>query len=192
MRLHQILTQSLVMLVLVGGVAFAYTTNQMQTNPPAQTKPVDQNKGNSVQAICKARENIIKKRLQSFTTLAETIERNFDRLVGRVKSYYENKLAPKGVTVSNYSELLANVNSKRGNVESALSDLKISANSFSCGSADPKSELNTFREKAQVLIKALKEYKTAVKDLLVAVKTASAKMDKSSSSNQGTQGGSNQ
>ncbi len=118
---------------------------------------------------CQARENAIKNSLTHLTTLATNMETSFDIIATRVEDYYTNKVVPSGKTVANYNALVSDIQTQKTNVQAALTTAQTDANSFSCTSGTPKTQLTQFREDMQAVKQALKSYRTSIKNLIVAV-----------------------
>jgi hypothetical protein len=117
---------------------------------------------------CESREESIKKRGDNLTRMSANMLGKFDAIVMRVKEFYEEKVISSGKSVSNYDELLADISAKKSAVEAALSEVP-QASEFDCSSDGPKALATDFREKMQAVKEALKEYRTSVKNLIVAV-----------------------
>ena len=118
---------------------------------------------------CQARENVIKNRSNSLGKLTDGMVNHFDQIVIRVEKYYTEKVVPSGKTVSNYDALLADIQTKKSAVSTALQKAKDDFKSFSCTEDDPKGVLTQFREDMQSVKQALKDYRTSIKNLIVAV-----------------------
>ena len=120
---------------------------------------------------CQAREDAIKKRASYLTQLATNMESNFDKHTQRVEEYYTSKVVPSGKTVANYDSLVADIQTKKTAVQAALTTAQNDANNFSCAGNDPKAQLTQFRKDMQAVKKALKDYRTSIKNLIVAVRS---------------------
>jgi|SRR4051812_13474775 hypothetical protein len=93
------------------------------------------------------------------------------KIAERVEKFYTDK----GLTVSNYDTLVANVNAKKDAVQTTLDTIKTDAtniSSFTCGDGQGKVAVTQFKTDLKAEQTALKAYQTAVKDLIVGVKTA--------------------
>lgn len=138
--------------------------------------------------VCEDRQQVItnimtrlgdrgQKQLDLFTTIAQRTE----------KFYTE-----KGKTLSNYDALVAAVNTKQAAAQAAVSIIKSTSVDFKCDGTDPKGVAAAFKDNLKVEIAALKEYRTAVKNLIVGVKSVqgtTSSTDSTSTSN--TNGGTN-
>ena len=120
---------------------------------------------------CQTREDAIKKRADRLTQLATNIEGKFDKHAQRVEEYYTSKVVPSGKTVANYDSLVADIDAKKAAVAAALSAAQNDANNFNCTGDDPKGQLTQFRKDMQTVKKALKDYRTSIKNLIVAVRS---------------------
>lgn len=118
---------------------------------------------------CQAREDTIKRRMTHLQQLATNMENKFDTIAGRVETFYTSKLVPQGKTLPDYAVLLADINTKKTAVQTTLTNAQTDSASFSCTGGDPKSLFNKFRQDMQAVIRALKDYRTSIKNLIVAV-----------------------
>ncbi len=118
---------------------------------------------------CQVREASVKTRMTHLTDLATTMETKFDAIATRVKDYYTNKVQPSGKTVTNYSTLVAAIATQKTAVQTALTTAQNDANAFSCTSGMPKQQVTQFRTDMQAVKEALKDYRTSIKNLIVAV-----------------------
>ena len=120
--------------------------------------------------VCQTKEKVIKNRLESLTALVTNQQTKFDKIATRVENFYTAKVLPTGKTLANYDALAADIDAKKAAVDSNLATAKTNADSFACGADDPKGALSGFREDMQSVKSALKEYRTSIKNLIVAVK----------------------
>lgn len=121
---------------------------------------------------CQAKENGIKNRLTSLNNLATNMESKFTSIANRVEEYYTAKVVPAGKTVPNYDALVSDIQTKKTAVQTALTKTQTDAGTFTCTSNDPKGQLTLFRKDMQAVKSALKEYRTSIKNLTVAVHSA--------------------
>ena len=118
---------------------------------------------------CQTRENAIKKRIEQLTKLATTMQEKFDAIAQRVEKYYTTKVVPGGKTVANYDNLVADIQTKKTAVQTALAQTQANATNFSCTGSDPKGQMTQFRDDMRGVKKALQDYRTSIKNLIVAV-----------------------
>lgn len=85
----------------------------------------------------------------------------------RVQTFYVDQ----GNTLANYDALVAEVIAKEEAAQTAVDTVKNSSDDFVCDGDDPRAVADGFKVDAQVMREALKEYKTAVKDLVAGVKS---------------------
>lgn len=126
--------------------------------------------------VCERKRDAI---IRRSTKLAERAQRqltNFEQKANRVEDFYNNRLVPKGVVLDNYSDLLADIEAKKQVVNEATTSAKTAAENFDCSGEDPRGQLTNYRIDMQNAIKALKDYRTSIKNLIVAVRTAAAKI----------------
>jgi len=126
---------------------------------------------------CKAREVSIKNRMNHLTQLATEMQAKFDRHAQKVEDYYNNKVVPGGKTVDNYDELVASIDAQKTAVTDALGEAQTTADAFSCENGKPKEQVKQFREDMQTAKRALKAYRSAIKDLIVAIRSVNGAGD---------------
>lgn len=120
---------------------------------------------------CQARQDAIKTRMMSLTRLATNIEMVFGSIAVRVEDFYTNKVVPSGKSLGNYNALVADIATKKGIADTDLASAESLVNSFSCTSDDPRGLLTNFRLDMQKVKSDLKDYRTSIKNLIVAVRT---------------------
>lgn len=133
---------------------------------------------------CQAKEKAIKKRTQQLIKLATTMQEKFDAIAGRVEEYYTSKVVPSGKTVANYGSLVADIQTKKGAVQTALTTAQTNAGNFACDGNDPKGQLAQFKDDMRAVKSALKDYRTSIKNLIVAVRSTSPKPTKTGGENE--------
>jgi hypothetical protein len=119
---------------------------------------------------CEAKEEAISERFKNMQMLGLKLHQDRVNLVIRVDKYYNEKLVPAGYTLNNYEALKTDITTKEANLQAAIVKLQQSGQTFSCDLEDPKATTDVFRANVQALIMAHKEYKTATKNFIVAVK----------------------
>jgi len=97
----------------------------------------------------------------------------FTKISDRVKAFYVDK----NLSLINYDELVGNVDSANLLAVEAIANAKGSIIDFKCDSSDPKGFANIFKDYAELQRLALKDYKSAINDLIVAVKSAQGSAD---------------
>ncbi len=141
---------------------------------PQTTRLNTQSKNRFTEArlkACQTRETSINERQNRLTLLVTNMENNFDSIAQRVKDYYTSTVVPSGKEVPTYVDLVENINTRRAMVRTSLDTAQSDVASFACDSDDPKGDLNRYRQNMQVVIQELKQYRTSVKDLIVAVRS---------------------
>jgi hypothetical protein len=120
---------------------------------------------------CQTKEISVQKRLSQLTRLVISMEGKFDAIALRVKNFYSTKVLAAGKSLSNYAELIAEIDAKKVLVDTALTKTQTDLTGFSCTEGDPKGLLNKYRLNMQAVKKALGDYRTSIKNLIVAVHT---------------------
>jgi len=125
---------------------------------------------NGALRACEARQDAVKNRMMSLTNLATNIEKVFDSIATRVETFYTDKVLPSGKTVSNYDALVAAIAAKKTVVDTDLASAQTMVNEFSCTTGSPRTLLTQFRVDMQKVKSDLKDYRTSIKNLIVAVR----------------------
>ncbi len=160
---HKIVFTSILLSLLL--VTFTSLANAQTSSPRGLA--------NGRLIACQARENVVKNRMDSLMDLVTNMEKVFDSIAVRVETFYTNTVLPSGKTVPNYDTLVANIGNKKDLVTVALDKSKSDVAAFSCAASDPKGVLNTFRLDMQAVKGALQNYRTSIKNLIVAVHSVS-------------------
>ncbi|HKC04723.1 MAG TPA: hypothetical protein VKC54_02535 [Patescibacteria group bacterium] len=119
---------------------------------------------------CEAREAAVKNRMESLLKLAMNMQEKFDAIAQRVEDFYTTTVVPSGKTVPNYDTLVADIAAKKAIVTTDLDVAQVSVNAFSCTGDDPRGLLTSFRLDMQKVKTDLKDFRTTIKNLIVAVK----------------------
>lgn len=150
------------------------------TTPTATSKAEDaRNKATEHQAVaaekaktakqnaCLRHETVIKRTIARIADRGQKQSELFTSIANRTETFYTNK----GKTLANYDELVADVTTKQAAAAETLTTVKSDGADFSCDTADPKAGATAFKTALKSEIAALKDYRTAVKNLIVGVKS---------------------
>lgn len=137
-----------------------------------------QPQGKHLQA-CQAGEDAIKNRSVSLVRMVINMEAKFDAILSRVEVYYTSKVVPSGKTVTNYSSLTSETQTKKAAIQTALVKAQDDISSFSCNNANPKGQMIQFKQDMQSVKQALQDYRTSIKNLVVAVHSVIGEENKS-------------
>lgn len=124
---------------------------------------------------CQAKENAVKQRSLQLAKLAADTETRFDTIAARVENFYASTATVSGHTVANYSVLAADIAIKKASVSAMLAVVTADATNFSCTNNGPKGQLMKFQTDMRAVKEALKNYRTSIKNLIVAVRSAVGK-----------------
>jgi hypothetical protein len=129
-----------------------------------------QNRGARLDAaklrVCQNREKNIKGIMTRSVDRVTKQVTLFDKIAERTKAFYVDK----GNVLTNYDELVAAADAAKAEATASLDDVKDST-TFTCSGEDPKGAAGTFKTEMKELIADLKAYRTAVKNLIVGVKS---------------------
>jgi hypothetical protein len=91
----------------------------------------------------------------------------FTAIATKTEAFYVSK----GNTLTNYQALVDAVNAKQTAAKTTVDTIKADSANFSCSGSDSQGSIATFKTALKSEIQALKDYKTAVKNLIVGVKS---------------------
>lgn len=117
---------------------------------------------------CQAQESAVKNRTIHLLNLVTTMEGTFDSIAERVETFYTTKLVPNGKSNADYDALVNDIQTKKTAVQDAVTAAQADSN-FNCTDGNAKEQLTRFRTDLQTVKSALKEYRTAIKNLIVGV-----------------------
>ncbi|HSE60788.1 MAG TPA: hypothetical protein VLA88_00675 [Candidatus Saccharimonadales bacterium] len=117
--------------------------------------------------VCQNRVSNIKKIMSNAGEAAQRQQAVFGKIAERVQQFY----ATKKLNVANYTQLVDAVNTKKEAVTAALAAVR-ALPQFDCSADNPVGAVDQYKVKLQGVRNALKDYRSAVHALLVAVKTA--------------------
>lgn len=104
------------------------------------------------------------------------MEQSFSSILTRIEDYYTNKLVPAGITIPNYDALVSAVNDKKAALDTAVANANAALPSADCtDTATAKAQVAAYRTAMQQVIAALKDYREAIKNLLMAIKAVAGK-----------------
>ena len=130
------------------------------------------------QKACEQRKVSINNKVTAFSKSADNILTRFDAVYTRVKDFKTDKK----VDVANYDELIAAADAKQAAATEAVAALKETSTEFDCTSTDPAQTLATIKAATVDARTALKEYRTSIKNIVVAL----AQVQKNSTDQQST------
>ena len=132
--------------------------------------------------VCQAREKGITTTMTNLNTRGTEHLAVFTKIADRVEAFYTSK----GKTVANYDTLVADVNAKKSAAETAIANAKASGTTFSCTDSNPGMAAQQFKDAHASVVKALQDYRTAIKNLIVAVKSVQSDANTSTSAESST------
>lgn len=120
---------------------------------------------------CQTLSASITRRSNHLVELVDKMKKVFTSIANGVEQYYLTKVVPTGATLSNYDALVADITTKENVITPLLEAAQADASNFSCTGNNPKAQLTQYRTDMQAVIRALHDYRTAIKNLIVAVRT---------------------
>jgi hypothetical protein len=119
--------------------------------------------------LCQQKQNMIQTRSKNMVKHMQRQMEVFDKIASRTASFYQDKVVPSGKSLDNFDTLTTDIQSKKATVSLLVSQASESAKAFECANDKPVAQLGQFREDTQAVIKAMQEYRQAIKNLIVAV-----------------------
>lgn len=163
-------------------VRILQTTNSDNARKTAEAvkERVNARLNDSKLQICKRHETTINNVIARVSDRDQKRFDFFDVTTEKVEAFY----IKNSLMVANYDQLLATIATKKTAAQAAITTANSAKVTFTCGGEDPKGVVSTFKNHHSVSASALDEYKTAVRELVKAVKTAAeAKQSNTSGSN---------
>lgn len=122
--------------------------------------------------VCEKRQTTIANIMKRSATRTANQLAVFDKIATRVQDFY----VKKGNTLENYDQLVAAVTAARAEATTSVNALKNF--SFSCDSDDPKGNADEFKAQLRAVQQDLKDYRTAIKNLILGVKSVNGEARK--------------
>ncbi|QQG51106.1 MAG: hypothetical protein HZB75_01185 [Candidatus Saccharibacteria bacterium] len=176
-------------LVAVVGLVIPAVTKAVETDETTQTQTTTESEreklrqsaqdriedrkerlSDAKQKLCEARKERITRSIKRVSSRGERHLKVFATITDRVTTFYKNK----GKTLSNYDILVADVAAKKTAAEVAVRATAAYENTFDCSGDDPKGVLKSFRTTVAAQREAMKKFRTAIKNLIVGVKSVQA------------------
>lgn len=117
---------------------------------------------------CEKRERVINSILDRIAARGERRLGVYTKIYERVQEFYTKK----GLSISNYDALKAEVTAKKDAAQAAVDEIKSKNIEFACDGSDPKGAAAGFKADLKAEIEALHAYQQALKNFIVAVKTS--------------------
>lgn len=189
MRKHHklvLLSMALALVAIGGSTVFALPNQASVHAQAADTTSQSSSAGTRLAdarlRACQNRQSAINNILSRLVTRGTNQLDLFNTIAQRVETFKTTK----NVTVSNYDQLVATLQADQTKATSDLAAMK-SNGTLDCTSSDPKGMVSAFQTDLKQEISDLKAYRTDVKNLIVAVKTAVGDASSSNGSTGGNQ-----
>lgn len=134
------------------------------------------------QKVCENRKANLARRMSNAVTVAERHQANIDRIYSKVKDFY----TAKQLNVPNYTDLTAQVDTAQTNSQTAINALKALDVNVDCTSQTVADSVAAFQQAVQATRDALKAYRSALVNLITALKGASTSANTGGSSTDNT------
>ena len=153
---------------------------QKESNPKdaSQTRLAD-----TKLKACKNREKAITNIMSRLSDRGQKQLDLFSSIATKTEMFY----AEKGKVVASYDTLVADLATKKAVAQAAIDTIKSNSTTFKCDGTDPKGMVSSFKDSLKAETAAINDYKTAVKNLIVAVKSVQAVTASDNKTTGGTQ-----
>ena len=178
-----------VLLVASGGSALAHG-DENEDSTSTKKKNFESSRESAKLRLEGDKLKACEKREQAINNILDRIAKRGERRLGvynsifeRVQEFYEKK----GLSISSYDELVADVNSKKAAAQAAVDAAAAKEVEFNCDGSDPKGAAAGFKEDLKAQIKALHDYRKSIRNLIVAIKTSLSESVQTNSGGAGEQ-----
>ncbi len=124
--------------------------------------------GGRLQA-CEAVSNALTTRSTHLVDLVNQQFKTFASIALSVEQYYLTKAAPAGTTLSNYDTFVSEITAAQNAVAAPLQAAQNDVTNFSCTGNNPAAQMGQFNTDMRATLTALQAYRTAIKNLIVAL-----------------------
>lgn len=132
------------------------------------------------QLACEKRQSSVNGRIGNYADAAQRHLTVFTSIFTKVQDFYTTKK----LSVSNYDTLVAAVNTKQTDAQTAVEALKSLDVNIDCSQPDPAQTLETVKTAVSNARSALQAYRASIKDLIVAIGKALDSQESSTGGNQ--------
>ncbi len=122
------------------------------------------------QKACEARAANLNRRASNYAAAAARHLAVFDGIFAKVQAFYTNK----GLNVTGYDALVATAKDKQAAAQAAVDVLKGLDVNIDCTQSDPAQTVQALKTAVKNAREALQAYRSAIKDVIVAIKGASS------------------
>ena len=120
--------------------------------------------------ICQGHEDRINDSMSRAASRGQEKIDLFTEIAERTEAFY----VLKGKVLVGYDDLVAALNNQKAAAQAAVDTVKAGSDDFKCDGDNPKAAAKLFKIDVQAMNDALKDYRTAVKNLIVGVKSVQA------------------
>jgi len=131
------------------------------------------------QKVCENRKDEIEKRGSNYAAAAQRHLDVFNNIFTKLQTFHDTK----HLNVTNYDALVADATAKQTAATNAVQALKNADVPIDCTATDPASSVATLKVAVQNARQALKDYRSSLKNLVVALKGASTTQTNATGSN---------
>jgi len=154
------------------------STNSSSNKENAKEK-VAEVKAKAQAKKCETRQKVVNKITARIADRAQKQLTLFSNIADKVEAFYTKS----GKTLTNYNDLVTAVNTAKANAQQTVDTIKTTTIALKCDGTDPNGAGASFKDELKNEIHALKDLRTAVKNLTVGVKSVQSTGQSDTSSN---------
>jgi hypothetical protein len=124
---------------------------------------------------CEVKVRNLRTRSENLVKTTTTVAGKFDSILKSVDNYYTGTLVPSGKTLSNYRQLMNNVQTTDAKVDAALAVVKTDIDALSCNTGNLEEAVKKFNTDVRAAKKALNENKGSIVNVVKAVRSVGGK-----------------
>lgn len=145
-------------------------TGEARPNSHASSFAKNRLSGGKLQS-CQSIEKALTNRSTHLVDQVTKMEKTFTSIAEGVEQYYLTKVIPTGTTLSSYDSLVADISTKQAALTPLVTAAQNDVTNFTCTGDNPGALMTQYRTDMQAILQGLKDYRTSIKNLIVAVRT---------------------
>lgn len=162
--------------VFVSSAVAVYAAPSENASAQAQAIKTNKSTPSGQNQACEARMANVQTRSQNMVHTATTLMSRIGAIETKVEEFYQNRLVNAGLELENFDDLQAQIQAKQRVVEMNMEDATKTAANFNCNN-DPRGQVNQFGTQMRTVTRAMNDYKTAVRNMLVAIHRVSLNVE---------------
>jgi len=151
-----------------GSNSSGQSTQSGQTNSNGSQSSGSAKLDDAKKKVCQQNENRMMNMFTNMNQLGQGQLDLFNGIAERAQTYYTQN----NLSVNNYDQLVKEVQRTRTAAENTIQTATQTSSQFGCDKDDPKGVAGQYKVQVKTQVQALKEYRTAIKNLISAIEAA--------------------